>query len=227
MYRDEELPSVRRSDRQRSAAPRLRAARLSIFAASLLAFPTAASAERGDAPLRARIERALSAFEHVPTRAELLALSPDVETVLLEVAREAVDEARTPPLARNRAITVLRFFPSEKARAALAAVVQKNRRARPGVGLLDLEEALVSYAVVAGPRALGLVAPFLSHENEDVRSSAVDALAASRNPRAVALLSARRSIEPSGAVRLRIDLATSRQSRRAAPPRSRPKHARP
>jgi hypothetical protein len=183
--------------------PSLVASSLAASAALVLSLAgtPAARADRSSDDPRARIERALSQIERVPTRAELLAISPRAERVLVEIARGGTAHA----LARSRAITALRHFPSETTAAVLAGVVRKNRGTRPGVALLDLEEALVSYAAVAGAASIPLVRPFLAHENVDVRAAAVDAIGSIRGIEARRLLVERRTVETSGSVRKQID----------------------
>ena len=150
---------------------------------------------------RGRLELALSGIEHVPGKAELLRLSPRAP----ELLREIVERPSRKALARNRALSVLRLFPSAATARTLRAVVEANRAAKNGIARLDLEQALVSYASVAGPGSVELVRPFLAHASLDVRVTAVSALVATRSPRALGLLEGRRRDEPSATVRARID----------------------
>jgi hypothetical protein len=151
------------------------------------------------------VELALSAIETVPDRAALMRLHPEVDVVL----RQIVASPTAPPLARSRALTVLRHFPSDATRATLKAAIDHSLRATRGqtrlsVELLDLQQALVSYAVTAGPAALAVVQPQLSHWNDGVRLAAAVAVRMTRSQQALPLLQARLKLETSAAVKLRL-----------------------
>ena len=155
------------------------------------------------ATLRDRVELALSGIEaaSLPTKAQLLRLSPAVD----EVLRAIVEHPSRRALARTRALWALRDFASAATAATLHKVIQTNAAPRDGLARLDLQQALTSYAAVVGPKSLSVTARFLSHSSIDVRHAAAAAVALSRSPAARALLVARRKVEPSAMVRHQLD----------------------
>jgi hypothetical protein len=155
---------------------------------------------------RGRLERALSGIEIVPGKATLLRISPNAA----ELLREIVARPSRQVLARNRALAALRLFPSVATSRLLRGVIDANRAARNGLARLDLEQALASYATVAGPGSVEIVRPFLAHASLDVRHAAVGALTATGSPRAIGILEGRRRDEPSATVRARIDRELAR-----------------
>lgn len=179
-----------------------------LTAALLLALPAHAQQTLTE---RGRLERALSGVEGLPTRADLLRMSPRAE----ELLREIVLRPSRNVLARNRALSALRLFPAAASAQLLRAVIEANRAARTGLARMDLEQALASYAVVVGPAAVETVRPFLAHANLDVRATAASALVLTRSPRALGLLESRRRDEPSPMVRARIDRELARLRGRA------------
>lgn len=183
------------------------------LASLLLALP--AAAQDPPPPDRRAVELALSDHETLLSKERLLRLGPGVEGVL----RQLVTSPSRRALARSRAIAALRFFPSKETRTALLGVIRTARKViKPSVALIDLQEAAVSYAVVAGPASLATVSGLLRHANLDVRSSAAEAVRLSRHPRAEAVLLARVKRDPSATVRYRIqrELKLLRSGRRGA-----------
>jgi hypothetical protein len=165
--------------------------------ALLLASPAVARSTS----LRDRLEIALCAIESIPSRQALLQLSPQVD----ELLREIIAHPSRRVLARTRALVVLRHFPSSATSSTLRAAIRQTAAAKGGVPLIDLQQALASYAVAVGPASLPVVQPFLEHAHVDVRHTAAGAVALSRSPSAIGVLAARRRIEPSVRVRLELD----------------------
>jgi len=198
-----------------------RLAALTLLAIAIaFAFSLPASAQQ-TLTERGRLELELSGIERLPTKATLLRVSPRAA----ELLREIVLRPSRNVLARNRALSALRLFPSAATARVLRAVIETNRAVKNGLGRLDPEQALGSYAAIAGPEAVETVRPFLSHPNIDVRATAASALSATRSPRALGLLEARWREEPSATVRARIDRELARL-RRAPEPSPRPAVAR-
>lgn len=180
-----------------------------------LAVPTLATADPGWSTAdRVRVELALSAFETIPGRGELLMVHPAAHAILLDIVKFSSTRRA---LARNRALAVLRHFPSRATNAALEVFIGKadrearasRRRTAKGqipmnLAMIDLRQALTSYAVVRGPASLTLVGPYLAFPNPDVRSTAAVALRASRSPKARPALLARQKVEKSAMVRYQI-----------------------
>lgn len=194
---------------------------LSLVPAAAVAAPTWSTADR------ARVERALSAYETVPARGELLKVHPAAHEILLDIVKFPASRRA---LARTRALAVLRHFPSRATTAALTdamRVAQKKARAvrpRPSgelplsLALVDLRQALTTYAVVRGPASMPLVKAYLGFPNPDVRSTAAEALRVSRSPGARAALLARQKVERSALVRYAItrQLGLLRRTKRSA-----------
>jgi hypothetical protein len=170
---------------------------------------SSASARSGS--LRDRLELALSGLESLPSKHALLQISPHVD----ELLRDIVSNPSRRALARTRALVVLRHFPSTATTSTLRATIQRTAVAKGGVPLLDLQQALASYAVVVGPRSLPVLQPFLAHAHVDVRHAAAGAVVLSRSPSALSVLAARRKIEP--AMMVRVELDRRMQELRAAP----------
>ena len=181
---------------------------------ALLVPATAAADPNWTVADRARVERALSAYETIPSRGELLKVHPAAHGIMLEIVQFP---SSTRALARTRALAVLRHFAGRKTAAALLQAIRKAEHEarqgsprRPGqeiplsLAMVDLRQALTSYAVVQGPASLALTRSYLTFPNPDVRASAVAALTASRSPAARALLLARQKVEPSAMVRHQI-----------------------
>ncbi|MBW2734926.1 MAG: hypothetical protein JRH20_21290 [Deltaproteobacteria bacterium] len=163
---------------------------LLVMAAMLVATPTAWATP--DA-LRAKVERALSARHRPPTARQLLQYGLDVDVVL----RQIVEEPRGNRLARNRALTTLRHFPGMETRALLEHVLNKTIGATRGIAILDLGQALRSYAMVVGPESLRRVQPLLQHQVLEVRLAAAGALRLSKHRDARALIRSRLTLETS------------------------------
>jgi len=167
---------------------------------------SSASTARAESP-RERLEILLSNHERVPGREMLLSVSPDAERLLQEIVLKP--SARM--LARNRAIAVLRAFPGAATARLLREVIHTSARGQGGLARLDLQQALSSYAVVAGPGSLEVIKPFLAHPSQDVRYAAVSAVGLVQSPRALTLLEARRRAEPSAMVRHRLERELGRR----------------
>lgn len=159
---------------------------------------------------RTRLERALSAREHVASAAELQRLHPAAEQILIDIARFPSRRA----LAHTRALAVLRQYRTAAVAAVLRQVINRcanrvQQRRRAGhhgelpmsLELLNLKQALTSYAAVKGPAALAQVRPYLAYNNRDVRAAAAVAVVASRSPMARQVLRSRQKVERQAMVR--------------------------
>jgi HEAT repeat protein len=142
----------------------------------------------------------LSNHERVPDRAELRALGPDVDAVL----REIIEQPSHRLLARTRAIALLGEFRSKTNAKLLLQVIKDNAEVRRGLGLIDLQHALIAYAAQRGPKALEVLEPFLSHAKLDVRARAARAVRVAGGPEAKRALKLQLDNEPSATVRVEI-----------------------
>lgn len=165
------------------------------LSALLLALALPAHAE-----VRARrspVEQALSAIEGVPRKADLERLGLGVDKVLQDIVAHPSKRV----LARVRALTVLRYYPSKTTQTLLRQEIAATQKAKRGLPLIFLGQALRSYAVAVGPKAVAVVQPQLAHPSIDVRVAAAEALRLSRAPSASAILAARAKHDPSATVR--------------------------
>ena len=108
-------------------------------------------------------------------------------------------------LARNRAITMLQYFPGKKNEALLAGILNSKCKKRDGLCLVNQQQALASYAAVKGPGSLAMIRPFLAHDNLDTRMAAAQALRLSRSPKTIPLLAERLTVEKSATVKAEIE----------------------
>lgn len=163
----------------------------------LLAAPTEAQSHAD----RNSVELALSGHERIPTKQALLRMGDDVAQVL----RAIVNQPSHRLLARTRAISMLRFFPSKATTATLLGVIEQNRKIeKPSLAAVDLQQALISYATVVGPKAVETCKGLLAHKVLDVRSTAAEAVRLTKSPQALELLLKRQQVEPSPLVRYQI-----------------------
>lgn len=146
---------------------------------------------------RRQLEQVLSAIEGVPNKAALAALGVNME----QAVQDIVARPSRRVLARVRALTVLRYYPSKTTQALLRKEIAATQRAKSGLPLIYLAQALRSYGVVVGPKALAVLQPQLTHPSIDVRVAAAEALRLSRAPSARALLAARAKHDASATVR--------------------------
>ena len=171
---------------------------------------------------RARIERLLAARHHVPGKGELKLMHPAAHEILLDIVRFPSSRRA---FAHTRALAALRHFPGRSTAAALAGVIkaadQRARQVKPGpdgqlsmsLDLVDLRQALTSYAVVQGPASVTLSRAYLAFPNQDVRATAAVALGHVRTPAARAALLARQKVERSALVKHEIARELKRKPR--------------
>lgn len=183
---------------------------------ALAAFSSAAVAGPGpEQPLQEQVELLLSGIESIPSKATLQGLHPQVAAELRRIV-EQPGVGRE--LARTRALTVLRAFPGKATAATLRGFIQRRSKATRGqaktsLALLNLQQAVKTYAVVAGPSALALLQPFLSHDNADLRVAAAEAVRLSGGRGARALLQSRVRMERSERVRHQLQVQLKRMAR--------------
>jgi len=173
--------------------PILPAALAALVTLATIATPTAAAP-----PPRAAVERVLSAIEKMPSKTALLRLyGPDFEKTLQAI----VTTPSRAVLARVRALTTLRYFPTARTRELLRAEIAHTKGAKNGLPLVYLGQALRSYAIVAGPKALPTIVPLFVHPSIDIRVAVGEALRLSHTPTARTLIAARAKHDPSATVR--------------------------
>ncbi len=180
----------------------------SVLLVSLAVLGAPLAGARADS-LRDRVELALSSHERLPDRQQLLRMAPDVDRVL----REIIEQPSRRALARARALLLLGQFPSAASERTLRQVIRARASASGGLPALELQQALAGYVAVAGKASLEVLRPFLAHAQVDVRRAAVGLVGQLRTPRALQLLQARRAVESSPMVRVRIERELARFAR--------------
>lgn len=180
-------------------------------------FATAvASAYEGAPPtetVEARFEAMLRAIDVVPPNAvALTAAFPDAHARLLAAA---ADEARD-DWTRQRAVSLLSFFPVDTTRAALVEIAQTGRAGPRAVALTTLGRTFGPLAPRLPDPVLEALRAGLSAADADVRDRAVRALRWVKDVRAEALLD-----EAGGRSELRrlVDVTRARRARLLSPAR--------
>lgn len=152
--------------------------------------PAAAAAD----PLRAKLLAAFGGFEHVPDRAELLALAPEPE---LAPALWALWQDPAARLAiRTNALVSLRFFPSPLVQGRFEQLLRD-----PATAAVVRRPLAKAYGHAFGAAALPLLGELLDHADLHTRDSAARALAAIGDAKVKPMLEKRLSVEPEAAVR--------------------------
>ncbi len=144
--------------------------------------------------LRARLTAAFSGFEHVPDKAELLALAPADQ--LTPALWGLWQDASTRQIIRANALLSLRFFPSSQVQAWFEQLLADP--ATPPTVRRPLAKA---YGFAFGVGALAMLGQQLDHAEPHTRDSAARALGAIADPRARALLEKRLAVEAEPFVR--------------------------
>jgi hypothetical protein len=169
---------------------------VAFVAAAALALPALA------APARARADREavlkmLGASERAPSEKELRALGPEVDQVLIDLARDAKLEARL----RARAVSALAFAPSFASRRYLDKMVAGVGDAKDPTDLLLVRRAAVALGWQGGPSVPPLLAGLLAHDDPEVRIDGALALGLTRLASAADLLRTRLDAETDARVR--------------------------
>lgn len=159
--------------------------------ASVTPAPSPAPASLG---LDAKLRAAFGGFEHVPDRAELLALAPEPE---LGPALWALWQDPTSRLAvRTNALVSLRFFPTPELQARFEQLLQD-----PATSAVVGRPLAKAYSYAFGAAALPLLSQLLDHVDLHTRDSAARAITATGDAKARPLLEKRLSIETEASVR--------------------------
>jgi hypothetical protein len=201
------------------ASNRVHRARWAFTALALAAALSGASplhAQTASPETRARVERALVAYEQSPA-SFWQALGPDGLASLVSL----VEDPRTPVALRRRAVTVARHYRTPAARLFLRTVA-----AAPHEDELVSRYALLSLAEAFGGAVLGELAASFRDTRAMVREGAalaLDGLRGARPAEVLAVLAAARATERERFVQVALDRAIARWSEAApsstAPPR--------
>ena len=157
----------------------------------------------------------------LPTVAELRALAPAPDVVLMTIA----DDARADGLCRARAVAALRLLPSLAVQDFLARLVQAKAKASDATDRLLVRRAAVTLGWMAAPFASARLALLFENDNADVRLDAVIGIGLTRSADAAAILRKQLAVETVARVRDQID----RQLRvlEPVPPEQKDSHATP
>ena len=151
-----------------------------------------APADRPVATPEQRIRVLLSGYEYFPTRADLLAVTPDAPTVLIAIYE---DEEALPTM-RSRAIDALGYFNDDITSAFFGALLESHA----SIDKRHLHHAITAYAKAFGATSVDREAAFLAHEDAQIRLTTVTALAEFGGRPALDLLKKRVVIEKSPVV---------------------------
>lgn len=144
--------------------------------------------------LRTRLITAFSGFEHVPDRAELLALAPAEQ--LTPALWALWQDATVRQIIRTNALVSLRFFPSPQVQAWFEQLL-----ADPATAPTVRRPLAKAYGYAFGAAAIPVLGQQLDHPEPHTRDSAARALGTVSDPRARALLEKRLTVETEPFVR--------------------------
>ncbi len=149
------------------------------------------------APERGAVMDLLNLHDAVATQADLKALGEGVDVALMAIA----DDAEVPSSRRGRAITALRFFPSEAVRSFLEAKLAPETKA--------ILRRKAVYALAGGwnTAALPTLNEALADDDVQVRIAAANALAQLDAAAVTEALKARLAVETVESVKLALTKA--------------------
>jgi hypothetical protein len=133
----------------------------------------------------------LSGYEYEASKADFDAVGPEAPAVLMQVA----SDAGLVKIIRARALLALRYYPGEKTKAFILGVVSAQ-----GQDEMLVRKGLHALAAGFGKNALDDLAPFLEHENPDVREAAARAVGGIACKKALKLLTRRLAVEKNAMV---------------------------
>jgi hypothetical protein len=147
----------------------------------LLTGPALAEPQGEQARVTARVSALLAGFEHVPTEADWKAAGPEelVATALLQVATDAGARASS----RARALSAMRYVPTEPVKAHLTALVKDS-----GADALLRSKAALTLGALGRDAALPVLGTLLGSGDPYLREAGVRAVAEARSEAALALL---------------------------------------
>jgi hypothetical protein len=151
-------------------------------------------------PGRSKIEAYLASHD-VASLADLRAIDPTPTASLLAVA----DDARVPALTRARAVSALRWLPSQSVHAFLGRLVQDNAKAKDAGDRLVVRRAAVTLGWLAGSGAADLLALLFDNDDPEVRVDAAIGLGLTRTQDAALALRHRLDAEATPRVRDQIE----------------------
>lgn len=162
----------------------------------LLAF-VCGPAHAQDTP-KSRVLALLSAIHALPAQSDFAAAAPDARRIVLAVARDA---SVTGPH-RARALEALRYWPDDAAFAAHKIALEDPAMRHKVLRMLG---------ATFGERALPLLAPYLRHDDAQIRATALEAVADVKGTAARTLLRGALDTEPAAWVKRRLERAGERQ----------------
>lgn len=144
-------------------------------AAVLAGAGLALGGDTANLPSDPEVTEILSGIDFIPRRDTLDdVLGAGAAQDLIDLARDFEGEVDIG--IRIRAYRALAHYPQPATAAALEAAVFEHAGASSGAELVMLRAAMHSLALVAGPDAVGPIAPRLNHSKRDVRAAAALAL---------------------------------------------------
>lgn len=166
--------------------------------------PTLGTALAPDAGVGGSDQSQLVAYldaHDVPTLAELRALAPAPEALLMAIA----NDARVDGLGRSRAVAALRLVPTPEVQAFLGKLVQSNAKATDATDRLIVRRAAVALGWTLAPNAPARLALLFDNDDADVRLDAVIGLGLTRAAEAAGILRSQLAVETVARVRDQIE----------------------
>ncbi len=179
-----------------------------------LALPAAsASAGRRVTPQDPRdsLVSLLSAYELPLSREVLDHIGPDVNRLLIQLSTNP----RVRPRVRTRALAALGYYPTVPTRDHLGSLLHERSLVKSALGTNLRRQALRSLGVAFGDRAVDAIVGLKEDGDPLIRQAVAHALGDTKSPRALPTLQTWLSQEQELAVRVAIDRAIDRISRRS------------
>lgn len=139
----------------------------------------------------------LSAYHEFPSRDDLLAVSPEASSILIDIYN---DESSRPTLKR-RAIDALGFLSDQTSQDFLLYLLQNAPELETGY----VHHAITAYSRLNGEESIGEIAQFLGHEDLQIRLTAVSAVRDFAGKAGQNLLRQRLEAETDALVRAKIE----------------------
>lgn len=146
----------------------------------------AAPARSEEPTTRDRVLELLQGYEFEPGQSEWDEIGPEAAPVLMDIA----SDSQQVKILRARALLALKFFPVAKVRAFMVELISME-----GQDEMLVRKGLYALASAFGKNSLDDIAPFLGHENPDVREAAARAVGKVLSWKSLKILKARAKVE--------------------------------
>jgi len=151
----------------------------------------AAPAQGGEQSTRDRVLELLQGYELEPGQSEWDEIGPEAAPVLMDIA----SDSQQVKILRARALLALKFFPVDKVMTFMVDLISME-----GQDEMVVRKGLYALASAFGKNSLDHIAPFLGHENPDVREAAARAVGKVLSWKSLKLLKQRAKVEDNAMV---------------------------